>query len=76
MGQVIRGGEQFETHIEADHRGQLVQQGPDSGALDAFGRQRFSQPFTLFDSIPNFVRFQEGIMQTCKHFSKPTEVCV
>ena len=51
MGQVIRGGEQFETHIEADHRGQLVQQGPDSGALDAFGRQRFSQPFTLFDSM-------------------------
>jgi hypothetical protein len=44
MGQVIRGGEQFETHIEADHRGQIIQQGPDSGALDAFGRQRFSQP--------------------------------
>ena len=51
MGQVVRGGEQFETAIQADHRGQLLQQGPDSGALDAFGRQRFSQPFTLFDSM-------------------------
>ena len=51
MGQVSRGGEQFETAIQADHRGQLLQQGPDSGALDAFGRQRFSQPFTLFDSM-------------------------
>ena len=51
MGQVVRGGEQFETVIQADHRGQLLQQGPDSGALDAFGRQRFSQPFTLFDSM-------------------------
>lgn len=51
MGQVIRGGEQFETHIEADHRGQIVKQGPDSGAVDAFGRVRVSQPFTLFDSV-------------------------
>ena len=51
MGQVLRGGEQFETAIQTDHRGQLLQQGPDSGALDAFGRQRFSQPFTLFDSM-------------------------
>jgi hypothetical protein len=51
MGQIIAGGEQFETHIEADHRGQILQKGPDSGALDAFGRQRFSQPFTLFDSM-------------------------
>ena len=51
MGQVVRGGEQFETAIQSDHRGQLLQQGPDSGALDAFGRQRFSQPFTLFDSM-------------------------
>jgi hypothetical protein len=51
MGQIVRGGEQFETAIQADHRGQLLQQGPDSGALDAFGRQRFSQPFTLFDSM-------------------------
>lgn len=51
MGQVIRGGEQFETHIEADHRGQLLRQGADSGAVDAFGRQRVSQPFTMFDNI-------------------------
>ena len=50
MGQIVRGGEQFETHIEADHRGQILAKGPDSGALDAFGRQRFSEPFTLFDS--------------------------
>jgi hypothetical protein len=51
MGQVIRGGEQFETHIEADHRGQIIRQGPDSGTIDAFGRQRVSQPFTLFDNV-------------------------
>ena len=51
MGQVIAGNEQFETYIEADHRGQILQKGPDSGAYDAFGRQRFSQPFTLFDSM-------------------------
>lgn len=51
MGQIKVGGEQFETHIEADHRGQILQSGPDSGSLDAFGRQRFSEPFTLFDSI-------------------------
>lgn len=38
MGQVIRGGEQFETHIEADHRGQLVQQGPDSGLALSLGQ--------------------------------------
>lgn len=56
MGQVIRSGEQFETSIQADHRGQLLQQGPDSGALDAFGRQRFSQPFTLFDSMLRFTK--------------------
>lgn len=51
MGQVVRGGEQFETHIEADHRGQILQKGPDSGLFDAFARQRFSQPYTLFESI-------------------------
>ena len=36
MGQVVRGGEQFETAIQADHRGQLLKQGADSGAVDAF----------------------------------------
>lgn len=51
MGQVLAGGEQFETHIEADHRGRVLQSGPDSGMVDAFGRQRFSEPFTLFDSM-------------------------
>jgi hypothetical protein len=56
VGQVVRGGEQFETHIEADHRGQLVQKGPDSGLVDAFGRQRFSQPFTLFDSMLRYTK--------------------
>ena len=56
MGQVIRGGEQFETHIQADYRGQVLQQGSDSGALDAFGRQRFSQPFTLFDSMLRYTK--------------------
>lgn len=50
MGQIVRGGEQFETHIEADHRGQVLAKGPDSGAVDAFGRARVSEPFTLFDS--------------------------
>ena len=51
MGQISVNNQQFETGIQTDHRGQLLQQGPDSGALDAFGRQRFSQPFTLFDSM-------------------------
>jgi hypothetical protein len=51
MGQVVRNNQQFETHIQADHRGQIVKQGPDSGAVDAFGRARVSEPFTLFDSV-------------------------
>lgn len=51
MGQIIRNGDQFETTIQADHRGQIIKQGADSGAIDAFGRQRVSQPFTLFDSV-------------------------
>ena len=54
MGQIIRGGEQFETHIEADYRGQILQKGPDSAAVDAFGRQRTSQPYTLFDSTMRY----------------------
>jgi hypothetical protein len=56
MGQIIAGGEQFETYIEADHRGQILQKGPDSGAFDAFGRQRFSEPFTLFDSMLRYTK--------------------
>jgi hypothetical protein len=51
LAQISVNNQQFETGIQADHRGQLLQQGPDSGAVDAFGRQRFSQPFTLFDSM-------------------------
>lgn len=54
MGQIRAGGEQFETHIEADHRGRILQSGPDSGAVDAFGRQRTSQPYTLFDSTMRY----------------------
>ena len=54
MGQVIKGGEQFETHILADYRGQILQTGVDSGAVDAFGRQRTSAPYTLFDSTMRY----------------------
>ena len=36
MGQIFTGGEQFETHIEADYRGNILQKGPDSGEVDAF----------------------------------------
>ena len=50
MGQVVRGGEQFETAIAADFRGAILKRGPDSGEVDAFGRNRVSEPFTLFDS--------------------------
>lgn len=66
MGQVIRGGEQFETHIEADHRGQVLAKGPDSGMIDAFGRQRFSQPFTMFDSM---LRYSERTDQWVESLS-------
>lgn len=54
MGQIIAGNEQFETHIEADYRGQILKTGPDSGAVDAFGRARTSAPFTLFDSTMRY----------------------
>ena len=50
MGQVVRGGEQFETAIAADYRGQIMRRGIDSGEVDAFARKRVSQPYTLFDS--------------------------
>lgn len=56
MGQIRTGGEQFETHIEADYRGQILQKGPDSGAVDAFGRARMSEPFTLFDSTLRYTK--------------------
>jgi len=54
MGQIKTGGEQFETHIQADWRGQLLQTGPDSGVVDAFGRARVSAPYTLFDSTMRY----------------------
>ena len=56
MGQIIAGGEQFETHIEADYRGKILQKGPDSGMVDAFGRARVSEPFTLFDSTLRYTK--------------------
>ncbi len=54
MGQIIAGSEQFETHIEADYRGKILQKGPDSGMVDAFGRARISAPYTLFDSTMRY----------------------
>ena len=56
MGQIIAGGEQFETHIEADYRGKILQKGPDSGMVDAFGRARVSEPLTLFDSTLRYTK--------------------
>ena len=54
MGQIRRQGEQFETHVIADKYGNLLDYGSDSGAVDAFGRQRVSNPYTLFDSTMRF----------------------
>lgn len=54
MGQIRRQGEQFETHIIADKYGNLLDYGIDSGAVDAFGRQRVSNPYTLFDSTMRY----------------------
>lgn len=56
MGQVVRGGEQFETAIAADFRGAILKRGPDSGEVDAFGRGRVSTPFTLFDSTLRYTK--------------------
>jgi hypothetical protein len=64
MGQVRAGGEQFETIIEADHRGQVLQSGPDSGAIDAFGRARVSEPFTLFDSVLRYSKASDRWNET------------
>jgi len=50
MGQIIAGGEQFETAIAADYRGRIIRSGIDSGEVDAFARKRVSEPYTLFDS--------------------------
>jgi hypothetical protein len=54
MGQIVANGEQFETHVIADKYGNLIDNGPDSGTIDAFGRQRVSNPFTLFDSTMRY----------------------
>lgn len=54
MGQIVAKGEQFETHVIADKYGNLIDNGPDSGTIDAFGRQRVSNPFTLFDSTMRY----------------------
>lgn len=64
MGQVVRNGIQFETAIQADHRGRLLKQGPDSGEVDAFGRKRVSQPFTLFDSTLRYSKLPEQWNET------------
>lgn len=54
MGQIVRGGEQFETAIAADYRGQIMRRGIDSGEVDAFARKRVSEPYTLFDSTMRY----------------------
>ena len=64
MGQVIAGGEQFETNIIADHRGQIIKRGADSGEVDAFGRRRVSEPFTLFDSTLRYSKLPEKWNET------------
>lgn len=56
MGQLRTNNEQFETGILADHRGQLLAVGPDSGQVDAFGRARVSEPFTMFDSTLRYTK--------------------
>lgn len=64
MGQIIAGGEQFETHIEADYRGRILQKGPDSGTVDAFGRARVSEPFTVFDSTLRYTKRTDQWFET------------
>jgi len=54
MGQVVKGGEQFETAIAADYRGQIIRSGIDSGEVDAFARKRVSEPYTLFDNTMRY----------------------
>ena len=64
MGQVVRGGEQFETAIAADYRGQIIRRGIDSGEVDAFARKRVSQPYTLFDSTLRYDKRPENWNET------------
>jgi hypothetical protein len=56
VGQIRVNNDQFETHILADHRGKLLAVGPDSGSVDAFGRARMSEPFTIFDSTLRYTK--------------------
>jgi hypothetical protein len=64
MGQIIRGGEQFETAIAADYRGQIMRRGIDSGEVDAFARKRVSEPYTLFDSVLRYDKRPENWNET------------
>lgn len=64
MGQIIRGGEQFETAIAADYRGQIIRRGIDSGEVDAFARKRVSEPYTLFDSVLRYDKRPENWNET------------
>jgi len=64
MGQVVRGGEQFETAIAADYRGQIIRRGIDSGEVDAFARKRVSEPFTLFDSVMRYDKRSDSWNET------------
>ena len=64
MGQIKTNNEFFETEILADHRGQLLEVGPDSGAVDAFGRQRVSTPYTLFDSTMRYTKRTDQWFET------------
>lgn len=59
MGQIKANNEQFETAVAADHRGQILAIGPDSGQVDAFGRARVSDSFTVFDSTLRYSKRTE-----------------
>ena len=69
MGQIIRGGEQFETAIAADYRGQIMRRGIDSGEVDAFARKRVSEPYTLFDSVLRYDKRPENWNETITGFA-------
>jgi len=72
MGQVVRGGEQFETAIAADYRGQIIRRGIDSGEVDAFARKRVSEPYTLFDSTLRYDKRADNWNETISGFASST----
>src|SRR5210317_918242 len=72
MGQVVRAGEQFETSIAADYRGQIIRRGIDSGEVDAFARKRVSQPYTLFDSTLRYDKRADSWNETISGFASST----